>query len=77
MTYTINRAALDEFIAHQVELVEATPLPADLREVLPISDGELTSEELHAVWLGAGLATQVGLALMESPERFIDHAAAC
>ena len=34
-------------------------------------DDALTADELYAVWLGAGLATQVGLALMEQPERFI------
>ena len=73
MPYIINRAALDDFIAQQVQLVEGTPLPADLRTVLPEQADDLTPDELHAVWLGAGVATQIGLRLLESPERFIDH----
>ena len=71
MPYTINRPKLDDFIARQVALVESTPLPDDLRQVLPADGDDLGPEELHAVWLGAGIATQIGLALMESPERFI------
>jgi hypothetical protein len=28
-------------------------------------------DEVRALWLGAGLATHVGLAIFEEPERFI------
>jgi hypothetical protein len=70
MPYTINRTALDRFVARQVDLVEATPLPDDIRHVVPAAD-ELGPDELHAIWLGAGLATQVGLALLETPGRFV------
>jgi len=35
----------------------------------------MTADELRAVWLGAGLATQVGLALLEQPDRFITESA--
>ena len=73
MPYTINLPALDRFIADQVALVESTPMPGDLQDVLPEQADDLTADELAAVWLGAGLATQIGLALLESPERFIEH----
>lgn len=73
MSYTINRSALQEFVSRQAALVEATPLPADLATLAPLDGVELGADELHAVWLGAGLATQIGLALMEAPERFINE----
>ena len=31
----------------------------------------VSRDEVHALWLGAGLATHVGLAIFEEPERFI------
>ena len=74
MPYTIDRPALDRFIAEQVDLIEQTPMPDDLRDVLPTDADDLTAAELAAIWLGAGLASQVGLAILEAPERFIQHA---
>ncbi len=73
MPYLIDRPALDDFIARQVDLVESTLVPADVVDLVSTTgSGEgLTADELQAVWLGAGLATQVGLALLEQPERFI------
>ena len=73
MPYSIDRAALDDFLARQLDLVEQTPVPADVDQLVAGTRGEnaLSADELHAVWLGAGLATQVGLALLEQPERFI------
>ena len=73
MTYRIDRSALTEFVRRQASLVETTPLPADLAGVLAPDADELGPDELHAVWLGAGLATQIGLALLEAPERFITN----
>lgn len=73
MTYYIDRAALDDFLARQVELVESTPVPADLAALTSdgcIGDG-LTADELQAVWLAAGLAALVGTAITEQPERFL------
>ena len=35
MTYRIDRPALDEFVRRQADLVESTPLPADLADLLP------------------------------------------
>ena len=73
MTYRIDRPALTDFVRRQASLVETTPLPADLSGVLARDADELGPDELHAVWLGAGLATQIGLALLEAPERFITN----
>lgn len=71
MPYQINRAALDDFLARQVDLVERTPIPDDVAQLVTGEDETLSADELRAVWLGAGLATHVGLALLEQPERFI------
>lgn len=73
MSYCIDRAALDDFLTRQVELVETTPVPEDLSALIaetPVGDG-LTPDELHAVWLAAGLAALVGMAITEQPERFL------
>ncbi len=71
MPYQIDRAALDDFLARQVDLVERTPVPDDVAQLVAGEDETLSADELRAVWLGAGLATHVGLALLEEPERFI------
>lgn len=73
MPYLINRPALDRFIAETLDLIEATPMPAELRDVLPEQSEDLTADGSPAVWLGAGLASQVGLAILEAPERFLEH----
>jgi hypothetical protein len=71
MPYQINRAALDDFLACQVDIVEQTPVPDEGAQIIAGEDETLSADELRAVWLGAGLATHVGLALLEQPERFI------
>ena len=73
--YRIDRIALADFVARQVDAIEAIPAPAELVSLgfAEEADG-LTADELRAVWLGAGLAAQVGLALLEQPERFITAA---
>ncbi len=66
--YGIDEPRLLRFVADQVRLIVATPLPAGLAEELRRgADGV----ELDAVWLGAGLATQIGLRLLEHPEVFV------
>jgi hypothetical protein len=69
VTYEIARTALYRFVERQLAMIEATPLPADIRNVVAADD--LSDDELHGVWLGAGLATQIGLALVDRPERFV------
>ncbi len=73
MEYRIDRIALDEFIARQVELVESIEIPKLLADVveLRLRHESVARDEVRALWLGAGLATHVGLAIFEEPERFI------
>ncbi len=73
MEYRVDRVALDEFIARQVELVESIEIPRLLGDVveLRLRHENVSREEVRALWLGAGLATHVGLAIFEEPERFI------
>jgi len=69
MPYRIARRALHDFVDRQLLLIAATPLPDDLRAALAGAD--LGDDELAAVWLAAGVATQIGVAIVEEPERFV------
>jgi hypothetical protein len=73
MEYRIDREALDEFIGRQVELVESASIPKLLADVveLRLRDESVSRDEVRALWLGAGLATHVGLAIF----RAVAHAA--
>ena len=73
MEYRVDREALAEFIGRQVELVDAAPIPTLLADVveLRLRHESVSREEVRALWLGAGLATHVGLAIFEEPERFV------
>src|SRR5262245_34647782 len=73
MTYRIDREALAAFVSRQADLVEAGPIPELLAQVveLRLRHESSSREEVAALWLGAGLATHVGLAIFEEPERFI------
>ena len=73
MEYRIDRDALANFISRQVELIEAATIPKLLADVVELRlRYEVASrDEVTALWLGAGLATHVGLAIFEEPERFI------
>lgn len=71
MTYRIARDELVDFVDRQIRLIEATPLPPDLRALVP-SD-EVGDDDLSGVWLGAGLATQLGLAIVDRPELFVER----
>jgi hypothetical protein len=74
--YRIDREALDEFIARQVELIESMSISKLLADVveLRLRHESLSRDEVRALWLGAGLATHVGLAVFEEPERFVTAA---
>ena len=71
--YRIDREALADFIARQIDLVEAGSIPKPLADVveLRLRHESVSRDEVRALWLGAGLATHVGLAIFEEPERFI------
>lgn len=75
MQYRIDREALAEFVARQVAFVESIPTPELVADVVELGLGDDTVlNEARALWLGAGLATHVGLAIFEEPERFISAA---
>jgi hypothetical protein len=71
--YRIDREALAAFVAEQVDAVEAGSIPPLLVEVVEVRlrHESVSRDEVRALWLGAGLATHVGLAIFEEPERFI------
>ena len=73
MEYRIDRDALAEFISRQVEQIETASIPKLLADVveLRLRHEAVSRDEVAALWLGAGLATHVGLAIFEEPERFI------
>ena len=73
MEYRIDREALDEFIGRQVEVVESASVAKLLADVveLRLRHESVSRDEVRALWLGAGLATHVGLAIFEEPERFV------
>ena len=70
MKYEIDREQLADFLLRQVRLVEALP-----REAAGAADGYgsdgLDEAEREAVWLAAGIATFIGQAIADEPERFI------
>ncbi len=71
--FEIDELRLAGFVADQVRLISATPLPEGMAAELRGAGSDL---ELAAVWLGAGLATQIGLPLLEHPEAFVRRRAA-
>src|SRR5688500_4100870 len=73
MPYRIARAALQAFVERQILLIESTPMAPDLIELLQ-DEADLDADRVRAVWLGAGLATQAGLALLPEPERVVVRA---
>ena len=79
MRYRIDQDQLWEFLARQARLVEHLPVEAAEAAADGYSDG-LDESEREAVWLAAGVATFIGQAIAEEPERFIvvaaEHAAA-
>jgi hypothetical protein len=71
MTHRICRHALHAFVQEAVDRIEATPMPADMAE-MPGAGG-VPVREWHAVWLAAGIATQIGDVLLEEPELFVEE----
>ncbi len=64
--YEVDREELAEFLTRQVRLVESVRLDATGAS----TDG-LDDTEREAVWLAAGIATFIGQAIADEPERFI------
>jgi hypothetical protein len=74
MRYRIDQDQLCEFLARQARLVERLPVEATQAAADGYSDG-LDDSEREAVWLAAGIATFIGQAIADEPERFIVEAA--
>jgi hypothetical protein len=68
--YRIDREELSDFLARQVRLVECLPVEAAEAAAEGYGDG-LDDAEREAVWLAAGIATFIGQAIADEPERFI------
>ncbi len=69
----IDLDALVDFVACQVERIEAAGVAVPLSGLgeRPLPGERASADELRALWLAAGLATHVGLAIFREPERFI------
>ena len=78
MRYRIDCEELSGFLARQVRLVERLPVEAS-NGADGYGDG-LDDADREAVWLAAGIATFIGQAIADEPERFIvaarEHCAA-
>ena len=70
MRFRIDQEQLSEFLTRQVRLVEALPVEAAEAAAEGYGDG-LSDEEREAVWLAAGVATFIGQAIVDEPERFV------
>jgi hypothetical protein len=67
---TIKRDALHAFVDRQLFLIESTPPPADM---LALAERDrLEADEAAALWIGAGIASQIGMALALEPDRFVE-----
>jgi hypothetical protein len=71
--YEIDFDALVDFVTSQTEKIEAAAVAEQYSGLgSPTIPGDSTSaDELRVLWLAAGLATHVGLAIFREPERFI------
>jgi hypothetical protein len=74
MRYRIDQDQLWEFLSRQAKLVERLPAEATQAAADGYRDG-LDDSEREAVWLAAGIATFIGQAIADEPERFIVEAA--
>jgi hypothetical protein len=68
--FRIDQEQLYEFLTRQVRLVEGLPLEAAEAAADGYGDG-LDAVEREAVWLAAGVATFIGQAIVDEPERFV------
>ena len=74
MRYSIDRDGCGSSMTRQAGLVERLPAEATQAAADGYGDG-LDEAERDAVWLAAGIATFIGQAIAEEPERFIVTAA--
>lgn len=67
---TILRDRLHQFVDLQLDHVLATPVPPDMA-ALGASES-YTPDQVHALWVGAGIASQIGVALWLDPGVFVE-----
>ncbi len=67
----IDRQALVDFVRPPGLARRDDTAPNDLADEAPLDADDLTLDDLRAVWLGVGISTQIGRALIEAPERFV------
>ena len=67
---SILRDHLHQFVDHQLDRVLATPVPADMA-ALGASE-RFSPDEVRALWLAAGIASQIGMALALDPSPFVE-----
>ena len=70
MRFRVDQEQLSAFLARQVRLVEGLPVEAAEAAADGYVDG-LDDAEREAVWLAAGVATFIGQAIVDEPERFV------
>lgn len=68
-TPRIDRDALAAMIDRACLVIESTPIPAELRSTG--DGGGFDEAEVLALWIGAGLASQVGMALALDPSPYV------
>ena len=67
---TIQRDALHAFVDRQLLKIESTAIPPELAG-LGASE-RLQSDEIQALWYGAGIASQIGMVLAMEPGTFVE-----
>ena len=67
---TIQCDALHAFVDRQLLKIESTPIPPELTG-LGVSE-RLQSDEIQALWVGAGIASQIGMVLAMDPGTFVE-----
>lgn len=67
---SILRDQLHQFVDRQVDAIAATPVPPEMA-ALGASE-RFTPDEVRAMWLGAGIASRIGMALTLDPSPFVE-----
>ena len=67
---TIRRDLINSFIDSQLDRVLATPVPPELAALA--ASERFDADEARALWMGAGIASQIGMALALDPGRFVE-----
>ena len=67
---SILRDQLHQFVDRQVDAVLATPVPAEMAALGAAE--RFTPDEVRAMWLGAGIASRIGMALTLDPSPFVE-----